>query len=71
MGTRPGPLRQAFVQFRADQASSCAYKLRNSGYYAEAFAPMPGRCLRMVDQQGEAWTGHLCPQPAVGEAAGA
>ena len=22
---------QAFVQFRADQASSCAYKLRNSG----------------------------------------
>jgi hypothetical protein len=25
------PYGQAFVHFRADQASSCAYKLRNSG----------------------------------------
>ena len=34
MGTRPDPFAQAFVQFRADQASSCAYKLRNSGFHA-------------------------------------
>jgi hypothetical protein len=31
---------QAFVQFRADQASSCAYKLRNSG---GGSAPLPHR----------------------------
>src|SRR6266542_887139 len=31
VGTRPDSQAQAFVQFRADQARSCAYKLRNSG----------------------------------------
>src|SRR6266542_6907289 len=31
VGTRPDSHAQAFVQFRADQARSCAYKLRNSG----------------------------------------
>jgi hypothetical protein len=31
LGTRPNPYAQAFVQFRADQARSGAYKLRNSG----------------------------------------
>ena len=32
------PYAQAFVQFRADQARSCAYKLRNSGCRLLRFA---------------------------------
>jgi hypothetical protein len=35
VGTRPGSYAQAFVQFRADQARSCAYKLRNSGIISD------------------------------------
>src|SRR5919198_6016729 len=31
VGTRPDSHAQAFMQFRADQARSCASKLRNSG----------------------------------------
>jgi len=37
VGTRPGSYAQAFVQFRADQARSCAYKLRNSGEGDEGY----------------------------------
>jgi hypothetical protein len=37
VGTRPDSHTQAFMQFRADQASSCAYKLRNSGEKTSAF----------------------------------
>ena len=39
MGTRPDSYAQAFVQFRADQARSCAYKLRNSGLTTDPDAP--------------------------------
>jgi hypothetical protein len=38
VATRSDSHAQAFIQFRADQASSCAYKLRNSGFSAEFFA---------------------------------
>jgi hypothetical protein len=31
-------------------------------YYAEAFSPLPGRCFRMVAQQGEAGPTY-CPEP--------
>ena len=43
VGTRPDPLRKAFVQFRADQARSCAYKLRNPGGGQSMIWAMPVR----------------------------
>jgi hypothetical protein len=33
-------------------------------YYAEAFSPMPGRCLRMIGRKEEAGPTH-CPKPVV------
>jgi len=35
-----------------------------ASYYAEAFAPMSGRCFRLVDQQGEGGPTH-CREPVV------
>jgi hypothetical protein len=50
------PYAQAFVQFRADQARSCAYKLRNSGVplgLAERVEP-----LRLKGDWGMLRAGH-------------
>jgi hypothetical protein len=54
VGTRPDPYAQAFVQFRADQARPCAYKLRNSGGHRPWFpATRPVGCV--ASRMGAWW----------------
>jgi len=34
----------------------------STDYFAEAFSPLPGRCFRLVDREGEGGPMH-CPEP--------
>jgi hypothetical protein len=48
------PHAQAFVQFRVDQARSCAYKPRNSGFSSPGELLVEGARRRIIADRGRA-----------------